>query len=317
VCAVVVSAADVEGEKKPKKHKKHHKKHHSAIGHRCNKGWLEVGNSLCCPKDHPTLVDSTCYAPCPDGTDDMTLGAWVGCRDMCEGGYSSSINECTNGILTSQRKDHSREGVAPVSQASIDSLQTPKVSICHKGWVSVKQSGHGVHKHGGCCPESHPRLIMGKCYDGCESGREEIVIGNFVGCRAHCPEGWDEHTNDCSHDHQNNQDRGDFPRDGYTPHDRLIAPKPKATVDDTNNKGCSSGYVGASKHYCCPATQPILIDLLCYERCRTGYEESRYGCRKLCPTGWTQTTLNCGKGARSKHRKGYERHPKPSKMRST
>jgi len=309
----VVAETDAEElDKKPKKGKG--KKHLKRVGSRCDNGWMEVANSLCCPKDHPQLIDTSCYAECPDGSDDMVLGAWVGCRDMCPGGYSSSINECNNGILTSQRADHSRTGVDAKAQASVDSMPEPEVSTCHKDYVAVALSGNGRHKHGGCCPSHHPRLIRDRCYAGCESGRDEITIGDFVGCRAHCPDGWTEHNNDCTKD-RDVQDRGDFPRDSYEPHDRII--RPKEATD--NNKGCGSGFVGASKRYCCPSTHPILIDLLCYKRCKTGFVEARYGCRKECPakSGWSSTPLRCHHtSGRSFHRKGYERHPKPSQLRS-
>jgi len=306
--------AESEDLDKPKKHSK--KKKTKRVGSRCDKGWIEVANSLCCPKDHPQLYDTTCYEHCHEGTDDMMLGAWVGCRDMCPGGYSSSINECSNGILTHNRADHARTGVDAKPQASIDSLPHPEVSTCEKDFVPVALSGHGKHKHGGCCPADHPHLIRGHCYAGCDQGRDEITIGDFVGCRAHCPDGWTEHNNDCTKDHETASDRGDFPRDSYEPHDRVIKPKDMA---GDRNKGCGSGYVGASKRYCCPSTHPHLIDLLCYKRCKTGYVEARYGCRKACPnkSGWSETPLRCHHtSGRSYHRKGYERHPKPSALRS-
>jgi len=274
---------------------------------------VEVANDFCCPKDHPVLIDATCYAHCEDGSDDMVLGAWVGCRDRCEGGYMSSVNECTNGILSSDRHDHHREGVAPTPQKSVASLPSTHISACPKDYVRVKRQGSGVFKHGGCCPADQPKLIYGNCYGGCETGRDELTLGRLVACRAHCPEGWTEHNNDCTEGREEPIQRGDFPRESSRPVDRIVIPKPVATEDP--NHGCTSGSVGASKHYCCPTTHPELKGLLCYKKCKTGFDEAGFGCRKKCPLGWTESTLECAKGSKLFQRKGYERHPKPSKLR--
>jgi len=269
---------------------------------RCDKGWVQVGQKLCCPRDHSVLIDGTCYNHCNDDSDDMALGAWVGCREKCEPGYSSNINQCSNGILTRDRVDHSREGVKPKAQRSVSAVAASTISACETGLVKVK---------GGCCPHDKPKLIAGQCYGGCDQGKEEIAIGNFVGCRASCPDGWDQKNNVCSQSGQDDTDRGDFPRFGDAVADRVIVPTPKHDDDS----GCGNGYLRASKHYCCPATNPVLKGLLCYEHCKTGFEESGYGCRQKCKTGWTESVLECGKGAKRHRRKGYERHPKPSKLR--
>jgi len=314
VMAAVVSADESE---KPKKRRNKNGRSKrvdlSKPARRCEANFVEVANSLCCPKDHPILVDATCYAHCPDGTDDMVLGAWVGCRDMCEGGYATSINDCTNGILSRERKEHAREGVAPTAQKSVHDLPSTTVSACPAHYVNVKRSGKGKFKHGGCCPADQPKLIHGKCYGGCESGRDELTLGRLVACRAHCPEGWDQHNNDCTHGHDEPKERGDFPRESSSPVDRIVIPKPAASSDP--NAGCGSRYVRASNHYCCPARYPLLKGLLCYAKCKTGYEEADFGCRKKCPVGWSESTLQCAKGSRTKQRKGYERNPKPSKLR--
>jgi len=60
------------------------------------------------------------------------------------------------------------------------------------------------------------------------------------------------------------------------------------------------GYVYThSKRYCCPAAQPELIGLLCYETCKPGFEERAYGCYP--------TKASTGSS--------YERMPKLSKWR--
>jgi len=300
VLAVTVTAADVETDTAPTRTRNAVASNKPA--RRCNKGWVQVGQGLCCPRTHSVLIDATCYDHCHDDSDDMVLGAWVGCREKCDPGYASTINTCSNGILTRDRNDHSRDGVAPKAQRGIDSITEATISACEHGLVKVK---------GGCCPKDKPKLIAGECYGGCESGKEEIAIGNFVGCRATCPEGWDQKNNHCSKAQQDDTDRGDFPRYGEHPHERVIIPTPKQTKDS----GCGDGHVRASKHYCCPATDPVLKGLLCYARCKTGYEESGYGCRQKCKPGWSESVLECGKGHRSYRRKGYERHPKPSKLR--
>ncbi len=304
VVVVVVVCPELEADKprKSKSHKNKNKKTKAVDltkpARRCSADHVEVANNLCCPKDHPVLIDGSCFAHCPEGTDDMVLGAWVGCRDMCEGGYATSINECTNGILSHERKEHAREGVAPKAQTAMADLPSTTVSECPKGYVRVKRQGTGKFKHGGCCPSDHPKLIFGRCYGGCEAGRDELTLGRLVACRAHCPDGWVEHNNDCTKDHEEPKERGDFPREGLRPVDRIVIPKPTPSEDP--NAGCGTGYVRASNHYCCPARYPLLKGLLCYAKCKTGYEEADFGCRKACPVGWSQSTLQCAKGARTK-----------------
>jgi len=270
---------------------------------RCDKGSVQVGQGLCCPRDHSILIDGTCYDHCHSDSDDMILGAWIGCREMCEPGYSSNVNTCTSGALTSERKDHTRDGVAPKAVRPISEITESTISACGKREVKVK---------GGCCPKSKPKLIGGRCYGGCDGGRDELVIGDFVGCRAACPDGWEQHNNKCTKDHEEDRDRGDFPRESVSRKSRMIIPTPATD----KNAGCGYGHVRASAHYCCPSRHPNLKGLLCYANCKTGYEESGYGCRKLCKTGWTQSVLECGKAHKSHRRKGYERHPKPAKLRT-
>jgi len=298
-CAVVVSA----GAPKGKAHV-----NQFAPAKRCDATHLNVGSGLCCPKDHPLLIDGECYEQCHEDSDDMTLGAWVGCRELCDGGYASSINTCSKGILSSDRKDHARTAVPAVAQRSLSSVTATTISTCSRGQVMVSRLRGGG---GGCCPKDQPKLIAGKCYGGCEANRDELVIGRFVGCRAHCPDGWDQTNNDCHKSHEETQSRGDFPRDGALPEDRIIIPTPK----DSDSAGCPDGHVGVSKGYCCPATTPVRKGLLCYPNCKTGFEESGYGCRKLCKPGWSQSTLQCGKAGESYQRPGYERNPKPIRMR--
>jgi hypothetical protein len=320
---VMAAAVDVEEDtEKPRRRKNKNKNKTdkpkkvvdlSRPARRCEVGFVEVASDFCCPKDHPVLIDSTCYAHCDEGSDDMVLGAWVGCRDRCEGGYSSSTNECSNGILNRDRHDHTRDGIAPTPQKSVASLPSTTISACPHGYVRVKRQGSGKFKHGGCCPSDEPKLIYGRCYPGCEAGRDELVIGRFVACRAHCADGWAEHNNECAKDHEESTSRGDFPRESSAPVDRIVVPKPTAREDP--NAGCTSGSVGSSKHYCCPTTHPVLKGLLCYKKCKTGFEEAGFGCRKICPPGWDQSTLQCAKKSKTFQRKGYERHPKPSKLR--
>jgi len=300
---LVAGSVSASTDEKPKrKHKKTAAAKPAVLNpaSRCAANYVAVAHGLCCPKDYPQLIDNSCYEECSTDSDDMVLGGWVGCREMCDGGYSSSINSCTNGILTRERKDHERHGKSPKPQKKVTQKDADHMHTCAKGTVEVR---------GGCCPKDQPKLIAGQCYGGCEEGKEELVIGRFVGCRASCRDGWEQHTNDCSKLHEENTDRGDFPRYGVAPSERILLPTP------AHDDGCGTGYVRASKRYCCPTTEPNLIGLLCYENCKTGYVGSSYGCRKTCKTGWTESTLECGKGAKHYRRKGYERHPKPSKLR--
>lgn len=321
IALVVFTAATEEEEsRKPRHKKKHHKgpkivSHKKTVdptipGRRCDSGFVEVANNFCCPKDHPVLIDATCYQHCDEGFDDLVLGAWVGCRERCTGGYRSSVNECTNGILTRDREDKPRSGVAPMAQKSLASLASTHVSACPKRYVRVKQQGRGLFKHGGCCPESQPKLVFGRCYGACEAGQDELTMGRLVACRAHCPATHTQHNNECVRGHEEPIVRGDFPRESSRPVDRIVVPKPAEP-----NNGCAEGFRRASKHYCCPTAHPVLKGLLCYAKCKTGYEEAAFGCRKSCPIGWDQSVLQCAKGGKSVQREGYERHPHPSKLR--
>lgn len=310
LCVLVACAEAVE--KVPKKRGAAAPKVVAGPARRCPASHTEVAGGFCCPKSHPQLIENECHEPCHEDSDDMVLGSWVGCRERCDGDAASSVNSCTRGALSSERKDHVRTGVPPVAQKSLAEITAPTISSCEKGFVAVARSGPKGARTGGCCPKDMPKLVAGRCYGPCEN-REEFNLGALVSCRAHCPDGWDQHNNHCSKEHEENQDRGDFPRPSVAPSDRVVVPTP---VDESKNKGCGSGYVGASQHYCCPATEPVLKGLLCYARCKTGFEEAGYGCRKHCAAGWSESTLQCGKGATSHRREGYERPPKAAKMRA-
>jgi len=294
---VAADSADADADK-PRRKK--NKKRSNKPAKMCDKGWRAVGNSLCCPKDHSQLIDGACFEECHSDSDDMQLGGWVGCRELCDGGYSSSVNTCTNGINSHERKDHTRDSVHAKAQKKITAADAKLMYACPKDTVEVL---------GGCCPKEQPKLIAGECYGGCEDGKEEFVLGRFVGCRANCRDGYDQHTNDCTKLHEDPVERGDFPRHGVSIIEKSLVPTP------AHDDGCGQGWVRASKRYCCPTTEPNLKDLLCYANCKTGYEESGYGCRKKCKAGWKQTVLECGKGNKHYRRKGYERGPKPSKLR--
>jgi len=239
----------------------------------------------------------------------------VGCRDQCDGGYSSSINTCQNGVIYRPRVDTRRSGVAPKLQSSPSSDSSSK---CPTGYVPVSRVPRGIkrgkvktHRGGGCCPSTAPILIEDKCYPDCPENQDAIIVAKFVGCRAHCPDGWNEDRNECTHEPEEPVERSDFPRTSSEPVDRLPQQQTSVTTD-----GCTSGYVAASSNYCCPVNRPQLKGLLCYQKCGRGWDESGYGCRHKCPRGWTTTTLTCHRRGRVISRKGFERHPVPSKSRS-
>jgi len=282
---------------------------------RCNANYNEVAEHKCCPKDRPVYYEGQCYAHCDPDHDDFMLGSYVGCREHCEGGYMSSVNDCSNGPSTVPRPDKERSGVAAEAQHTVAGGDA--VSSCPRHHVRVHEhvdQATGA-RAGGCCPKRYPYLIQGKCYASCEDGehhdlREELILGQFVACRTHCPIGWDETRNDCSKAGEESHDRGDFPRNWVSPVDRIV--KPKAKIDAS---GCKSGYVQASNMYCCPAAHPKLIGLLCYADCGPKYEEVNFACRKRCRLGFTVTTNHCTRGTISYERKGYERHPKLPSLR--
>jgi len=58
-------------------------------------------------------------------------------------------------------------------------------------------------------------------------------------------------------------------------------------------------FVIASTGYCCPAKFPVLIGLLCYEKCPSGFHERGFGCYPDSQTGGS----------------GWERPPKLSKWK--
>jgi len=277
----------------------------------CDKGWIEVNEGKCCPHDHPNLILGDCYAPCDDGHDELTIGTYVGCRAQCEGGEASSINYCDRGPSHRIRTDVPRASIQPKVQ---NSPQPDTDTYCPKDQVKVARlNGHKGTGHGGCCPASKPHLIASQCFAACDNDRDGIAIGNFVGCRTHCPAGFEkEDHNVCTKSADGELvtvEREDFPREGVAPDDRLKRESPK--VPD----GCSDAYNAASDSYCCPVARPKLIGLLCYERCAHGYEDVHYGCRRDCPKGWHKSALSCHHKGKTKHRKGYERHPVGAKIR--
>jgi len=275
----------------------------------CAKGWLEVADGKCCPRDHPTLILGDCYAPCEDGHDDLTIGTYVGCRGQCEGGEASTVNTCLRDSHARPRTDAPRQSV----RAQVQTSPEPDTdTVCAKDHVKVALLHHAKGKgKGGCCPKATPILIGAKCYAECENERDAIAIADFVGCRAHCPAGFaKEDHNECQKEGEDNVEREDYPREGVTPDDRRRVHIPTAA------DGCPKPkYAAASETYCCPVNRPVLHGLLCYPKCPRGYEEVGYGCRRPCPTAWKSTMFTCSKGGRVISRKGYERHPVGSKRR--
>jgi hypothetical protein len=281
----------------------------------CDKGFIEVAGQKCCPKTHPAMIQGDCYGPCSEGSDDLTIGGYVGCRAHCEGGYSSSINSCHDGPHHHPREDKPRES-KPAA------LQLPKPvgrarTRCRKGFVKVAYNRVGRGKYtGGCCPDDSPVLIHGLCYSKCPADQEDIVIGDFVGCRAHCPSGTTkENHNECTHEHAEETvtEREDFPRFGVEPERRRKA----KSKSDVTADGCPDDWVQASESRCCPTNRPTLIGMLCYARCNYGYDESHFGCRRKCPPGYHSYPLTCTHKSNGKtfSRGGYERTPRHSKQR--
>jgi len=277
----------------------------------CDKGWREVADHKCCPDDHPDFIEGDCYAPCEDGYDNFELGTYVGCRARCPAGHSSTPNQCSRGPNHHDREDIARSSVSAKVQ------KTPTVdttTTCKRNWVKVAYNADKKGRvSGGCCPKSSPILIGRRCYSECPSTQEAIRIGDFIGCRQHCPAGADKEShNECT---QNGEtvERDDFPRDGRSPARRRKSKKNSGDVAD----GCKLGYVAASDTKCCPANRPVLIGLLCYEQCSRGYADSHFGCRRKCPRDWTQHALTCTSksGHKSISRDGYERHPVVSSNR--
>jgi len=284
----------------------------------CPSGWHEVAESRCCPMDEPQLIGGKCYPVCDDGQDDFVLGSFVGCRDQCPGGYASSLNTCTRGANQHTRADSPRDGVLPQLQ-QFPEKETD--TTCPTDYVKVSRLPRGkhgkkirTHRGGGCCPTSAPLLMGRGCYADCPADQDPITVGDFVGCRAHCPDGWTEDNNECSKDNEESVERSDFPREPSLPANRLRSIQSQSEID-----GCAHGYVAASptSSYCCPFNKPQLKGLLCYETCARGWEESGYGCRRKCKKGWSSTLMTCNRNGRVTWRKGYERHPSPSKSRTT
>jgi len=288
----------------------------------CSRKQKEVAGGQCCPKDHPVLIGDSCFSHCEDGSDDMVLGSFVGCRAQCEPGSSSTLTTCSRGPLNTERADHSRSGVSPSPQQRVKPLPpgTPSSAydaiyfprFCKQGYVPVARRRD---RSGGCCPVDAPLYIVGKCYSACEQGFDDIVIGHFVGCRKHCPDGWDQTTNTCHKSGEEDVERGDFPREGVPPRDRRSRGPPPAPKNPKVT--CPQGYVSVenSDSLCCPWDHAQLIGALCYEECPPSYVSSGFGCRRHCPRakGWVTYPLTCtnwkAKPAKTILRKGWERSP--------
>jgi len=279
----------------------------------CEDGSIEVADGKCCPKDHRQFLQGDCYAPCDDGSDDLFLGSYVGCRSRCDPGIMSSVNSCWNGPLRSLREDSARESVRHTLQ-----LPKPKGAArtrCPKGFVKVAYIRDAFDGwRGGCCPSAKPQLIGRQCFERCADGQDDIAISDYVGCRAHCPAGYAEDHNECKKGDETIE-REDFPRWGVDP-ERRRKGKGKGT-GDVDADGCEDDWVAAGDSNCCPVNRPVLIGLLCYERCSAGYEDTHFGCRRKCPRGYTEHVLTCTSksGHHTIKRDGYERHPRASKRR--
>jgi len=280
----------------------------------CPVDWHEVAEERCCPNEQPKLIAGQCYPLCEQGEDDLVLGSFIGCRDQCPGGYSSEINTCTRDALQHTRIDNARDGVATQMQSYPD---RDTDTTCPDGYVKVSRLPRGrgkkrfrTHRGGGCCPKAAPLLIGSECYADCPSDQDPIIVGDYIGCRAHCPDGWTEDHNDCTKTNEDTVERSDYPRTAYP-----AAPRVKAKTSRSAIDRCDEGYVAASNNYCCPFSKPQLKGLLCYERCPRGWEEEGYGCRRKCKKGWSSTHMTCNRKGRVTWRKGYERHPVPSRTR--
>jgi len=214
----------------------------------------------------------------------------------------SGVNECTRNIHVTGRKDAVRSGVTAQKQKA---TSAPLEAVCPKKSLRVHRNADGT---GGCCPDKYPTLINGRCYASCDDGdhseaREALVLGAMVACRAHCPNDWTEHTNDCTKDGEEARERGDFPRLSVAPLERKVQKK-------VVSNGCPVNFVRASKRRCCPATEPLMYGLLCYEECPHRWEEINYGCYSPCPKGYKAAHFECRRhGAPTIRRKTFERHP--------
>jgi len=195
---------------------------------------------------------------------------------------------------------------------TIENTYLPR--FCSSDYTTVARRRRD--RSGGCCPKDAPLYIAGKCYTHCEQGFDDIQVGQFVGCRKQCPDGWDQTTNVCKKSGEEDVERGDFPREGLDAHHRRrhgvpVVPKnPKVT--------CATGYVSVenSDSLCCPWDHPELIGALCYEECPPSYVGVGFGCRRHCPrsAGWVTYPLTCTKwnhkpAAKTVVRKGWERSP--------
>jgi len=285
----------------------------------CRREEVEVAGGQCCPKSAPVLIGDQCYPHCEDGSDDMVLGTFVGCRAQCEPGASSTLSVCYRGPLHTDRADHSRSGVLPTVQKKI-APTTPVTEVeakylprfCKHGWITVSRRRD---KSGGCCPTDAPMLINERCYATCEQGFDDIEVGHFVGCRKQCPDGYDTTTNNCHKSGEEDFERADFPREGVEPLDRRRRGRPP--VSKNPKVTCSAGYVAVenSDSLCCPWDHPELIGALCYEECPPAFVGTGFGCRHACPkkAGWVTYPLTCTnwrkKPAKTILRKGWERKP--------
>jgi len=285
----------------------------------CQKHELEVAGGQCCPKSNPVLIGDQCYPHCEEGSDDMVLGSFIGCRQQCEPGASSTLSTCSRGPLHTDRVDHPRSGVSPTVQKKI-APNTPVAELekkylprfCKSGWVTVSRR---KDKSGGCCPSDAPLLINERCYSTCESGFDDIVVGNFVGCRKQCPDGYDSTANSCHKSGEEDFERADFPREGVEPLDRRRHGQPPAPKNPKVT--CPAGFVSVenSDSLCCPWDHSELIGALCYEECPPAFVGVGFGCRRACPkkVGWVTYPLTCTnwrkKPAKTVVRKGWERKP--------
>jgi hypothetical protein len=292
-----------------------------AVPQRCPKGHREVADAQCCPDTEPLYHYGKCFPLCDDGHDEMTVGDWAGCRELCEPGYASTLNTCSRGPVTSERKDVARTGVPTVPQYPWKVAPEDTLTKCRKKYIRVAYNHDGT---GGCCPVDKPNLVNDHCYPDCDKSSDPVTIGAFVGCRNHCPSNSDQTFDSCKHGSEST-DREDFPRHSVAASRRLIGKPGKEPVrwrakrrnrhSSNDPTGCPKNYVKASKSQCCPSKKPILIGALCYADCPDNYAEVGFACRMDCPKGYTNFGLTCTKGAKTIIRKGYERAPDTPKPR--
>jgi len=285
----------------------------SMNGRVCDKGMVEVGDGMCCPRNKSFYFDGQCYPQCDVDHDNFVLGSFVGCRNHCDAEYSTNVNECVRNIHVVPRVDSPLSGV-PASKQRASPYGGKE---CPKKHIRVPLNEDGT---GGCCPVDQSYWINGKCYSTCADGdhtdaREILILGQMVACRSHCSaDATSETTNQCMHaDGEDPTDRLDFPRVHHHAVDRRHAPK---VVAPQKSNGCRAGWVRTSNLRCCPGDSPNLIGLLCYENCPEGWESRDFGCHKHCKPGWTELRHTCERdGFPTKTRKTFERNPVLPKFR--